>query len=114
MTQQSQPIPESDEEGEYLTPEELAAEASKRREEIAKAIDLLAAEGLQIRKRQGQSVIQIVRQREKGPGNYAWRYHVNKYEKRLWSTPELEVQVVTFRLDAIPWDTCDTITKDPK
>lgn len=114
MTQKTQPIPESDGEGEFYTPEELAAEAGKRQGEIAKAIELLAGEGFQIRKRVGQSVIQVVRQREKGPGNYAWRYHVNKYEKRLWSTPELEVQTVTFRLDGIPWETCDTIQKEPK
>lgn len=78
--------------------------------ELAKAFALLTSHGYAVRRKAGQAVIQIVRQRE--AGEFAWRYHVNKYERRLYSPKGKEFEFVVLSLDKVPWQKCDPDPKD--
>lgn len=73
--------------------------------DLAKAFALLTANGYAIRRRAGQAMIQIVRQR--GNGDFAWKYHVNKYERRLYSPKGTEIECVTLLVDKILWQKCE-------
>lgn len=70
--------------------------------EIKDAIALLDAAGYAIAKRQGQSVIQIVRRRILADDPF-WRYHVNKYEKRYTAKTGEEIESVILPLNDLKW-----------
>ncbi len=106
MTESTTP---AEAEGEFYTPAELEAKAQEKHDKVAAAVELLLANGYAIKKKPGQSIIQIVRKRDDDA--CSWSYHVNKYEKRIFAEPGQEIETLTLSLDKIPWEKCDTVER---